>query len=166
MRRTVLLLLALLMAMPNASQVIASGGNFAPPGVTVKLMAPATYAQVQINFAVNPPLGTVELRKGNLKTGQFSFNVSGPFTLGCVLQTQTYPNLTATRFLYAPLASWMPGTLVQEKYAILGVTVSPNLTPTEISPVPIIMDLENVGCSAPGSGTLNFDAVVLFEYQR
>jgi hypothetical protein len=164
MKRTVvILMLTLFMALPNAAPVLGSGGNFPPDLPNTKIIGPAIHANVTIVFT-NPPSATVKLRKGNL-TSEKTFDITKefPLTKGCL------PEMTATRFLDKTLWNWIPNdTLVELFGGLGGIAVDPSEYPIQNGdPVPMLVSLDNAMCiPANTSGTLMFEAMVLFWYQK
>jgi hypothetical protein len=181
------LILALLMALPSPGLVMASGG--ANPGTETnptKIVGPIISATVVLDphWLDNPPAGydpnligrgSIRFKKGTLTSGGvFQLNSQLPFNWGCELilpqDSNGYPagsELTMVRFGNIPLSSWVPSDLVIKLFAGLGITLT---NPAEY-PIPMVTDVENAVCTPasladtpfPKPGSLSFDAVIQFK---
>jgi hypothetical protein len=162
-RMVTVLFLAVLMALPNASVVMASGGAnpLAPVGTVITgptilatvVVDPHIKArelqqgQPEFGWPASIRLATFKLRSGFDYSGAaFDIPMAFPLWWGCQLVVgpeHGYPsntNLTALRFLNQPLIEWVPENILSAVLQDLGIALDPNKTP-------IITHLENVVCT-------------------
>ena len=190
MRRAMMvLILALLMALPNPGLVLASGGANPPPPSNIKIVGPAIKATIVID--PHMPNVTFDQRQGDpvskggwatirmdykKKSAGAIFRVPNPdsflFSRGCNL------DLTVVRFVfvegptgkYNQLTDWISSTTVARLFTDLGLSIGPTNNP-------VITDVDNVVCTTdpdnpllpnvePLPGVLSFDAVIQFVIQR